>query len=141
MNKDLEKQLEERGVYFTHLVKELITTLVKAKRPLSVEEILAKFNRKKFNPYKSSLYRQLVRLSGLGVVEESLFSDGIKRYCFIYERNHHHHFECNKCGYLENVPMRSCEGVTIKVSKKLKKIGHKITSHSFTLKGLCSKCT
>ena len=136
----LRKELEHNGVYFTHLVKELVTALVKAKKPLSNYEIQKVFRKNDFHPNITSIYRQLNRMTNLGFVEESIFTDGIKRYCFIYEKNHHHHFECNKCGYIENVPMKTCADIAGKISRKLKKCGHKITSHSFTLKGLCSKC-
>jgi Fe2+ or Zn2+ uptake regulation protein len=140
MDKTLQKKMEEKGVYFTHLVKELINTLIKANKPLSIQEILKAFGKAKFFPYRSSLYRQLLRLSKLSFVEESIFSDGVKRYCFIYEMNHHHHFECGKCGYIRNIPMKKCEDISSDVSKNLKRSGHKITSHSFTLKGFCPKC-
>ncbi|MBN2087354.1 transcriptional repressor [Candidatus Peregrinibacteria bacterium] len=138
--KDLQSELESNGVYFTHLVKELIYALMKAKKPLSIIELREIFKGNGYCPNPTSIYRQLNRMSGLGFVEESLFADGIKRFCFIYNKNHHHHFECNKCGYIENVPMKTCSEVARGVSNRLKRSGHKITSHSFTLKGLCSKC-
>ncbi len=140
MKKELQQSLEKHGVYFTHLVKELLEVLVKSKRPLSIEEILKKFKKRKFFPYDSSLYRQLIRLSALDIVEESIFSDGIKRYCFIYGEKHHHHFECKKCGKISAIPMNSCERIIDKISDKLKKTGLKITSHALTLEGFCSKC-
>ena len=140
MEKELQKNLEKQGVYFTHLVKELIEILVKSKNPVSTDGILKKFKKRKFHPYKSSVYRQLRRLSDLNIVEESIFSDGIKRYCFIYGEKHHHHFECEKCGKVSAVPMNSCEKIIDKMTNQLKKSGAKIMSHTLTLEGLCPKC-
>ncbi|MBU0727954.1 transcriptional repressor [Patescibacteria group bacterium] len=139
MDKQLEEKLAKKGVYFTHLVKELVTTLVKANKPLSVDDVLIIFSKKKFFPYKTSLYRQLSRLAKLDIVEESVFS-GIKHYCFVFEEDHHHHFECDECGYVEKISAKNCDDFVSKISRKIKKKGHKTTSHSFVLKGLCSKC-
>ena len=140
MKKELQKNLEKQGVYFTHLVKELIEVLVKSKKPLSIDELIKIFKKRKFHPYKSSIYRQLRRLSDLNITEESIFSDGIRKYCFIYGEKHHHHFECKKCGKIKAIPMNSCEGSINKISNKLKRSGLKITSHALTLEGLCPKC-
>jgi Fe2+ or Zn2+ uptake regulation protein len=140
MKKDLQKDLEKLGVYFTHLVKELLEILVKSNIPLSIDEMKGKFNKRNFFPYRSSIFRQIKRLSDLNIIEESIFRDGIKRYCFIYGEKHHHHFECRKCGKVTTIPMDSCEKIIDNISDKLKTSGLKITSHALTLEGLCPKC-
>ena len=119
MNKELEEELAKKGVYFTHLVKELITILVKSNRPLSVDDILKAFDKKKFSPYKTSLYRQFDKLIKFNVVEQSVFS-GVKHFCFIHEEDHHHQFECDECGYVEKIPAKNCEDFVNKISKLIR---------------------
>jgi Fe2+ or Zn2+ uptake regulation protein len=140
MEKDLQRDLEKSGVYFTHLVKELLEVLVKSNAPLSIDEIADIFDKRKFFPYRSSIFRQIKRLSGLGIIEESVFSDGVKRYCFIYGEKHHHHFECRKCGKIASIPMDSCGKMVGSISDKLEKSGFRISSHVLTLEGICPKC-
>lgn len=140
MKKELQQNLEKQGVYFTHLVKELLEVLVKSKNPLSIDELIKIFRKRQFHPNESSIYRQLRRLSDLNITEESVFSNGIKKYCFIYGEKHHHHFECRKCGKIMTIPMNSCEKIANNIPDKLKKTGLKVTSHFLTLKGLCPKC-
>lgn len=141
MKKELEKQLVEKGVYLTSLIKELLEILFKENKPLSVEDVLRKFEKKDLFPNKTSLYRQFSKLTNLGILEETIFSDGIRRYCVTCNGDHHHHFECDKCGYIENIPMDVCGGVLGVISKKLNNSGHVLKTHSFIFRGLCFKCS
>lgn len=136
----LQKQLEKKGVYFTHLVKELIQTLTKATKPLSFKEILSRFNKREFFPNTSSLYRQLLRLNHLSVMEKTIFSDGIKRYCLIYKGDEHCHFECKKCGDVKNIPIKNDKNLNRQLTDIIKKYDYKITTHIITIKGFCNRC-
>ncbi len=138
MNRELKKLLEQKGVYFTHLVKELTTLLYKVKKPLTQKEITQKLNREDFFPNPTSIYRQIKRLSALNFIEESLFSDNKKRYCW-KKTNHHHHFECQDCGMIADIPVKSCNKIVTEISNQLK--GFSVKSHHFNFKGTCKKCT
>ena len=141
MTKELQQELEAKGIYFTHLVKELVTLLVKSNRPLSIEEIQGIFAKKSFFPHFSSIYRQLKRLTGFGLIEESIFSDGARRYCFIHGKDHHHHhFSCNECGAIQEVEMGGCEQFLKPLYESLRKKGCRLLGHSMTLTGICKAC-
>jgi len=139
MDQKLQKQLEAKGVHFTHLAKELVALLVTSKTPLSIHDIQSQFKKKSFNPYRSSIFRQLSRLTLLGFTEKNIFSNGKEHYCWI--DGHHHHFECKECGQIEKIEMDKCCSIEDSVKHDLKKPGYQVTSHHLTFAGLCPKCS
>ena len=72
------KQLREQGVYMTPLLKKILRTLNAAKGPISVNEIIFELRKKGLSPDKTTVYRQMTKLSEVEVVQESLFTDEIR---------------------------------------------------------------
>lgn len=132
--------LNRQGVYFTHLTKELVHVFRMKKKPLSASEILKAFNKMNFFPNPSSLYRQLKRLSEVKMIDATIFSDGTKRYCMESEKDHHHHFECKKCGEVANIPFSHCKSLMKKITGELSRQKLTMTAHTITLEGFCAKC-
>lgn len=134
MDKKIIEKLNIKGVYFTHLVKELTNVFLKAKKPLSINEIIGIFKKQNFYPYQSSLYRQLNRLTNLRVIERILFSDGVPRYFFVYKDKHFYHFRCQKCGYGESNPKKNHNALIGKSGNYF------IMSKIIIIEGFCDKC-
>lgn len=131
--------LKSEGFYLTTLLRRVITLLHKAKTPLSVPDILEQMRRSTLKPNKTTLYRLLTKLAESALVQESLFTDEVRRYCLTLSKSHHHHFVCQECGYSEELPGDICNQVAIE-SKKLKDRGFEIISHNMDIEGLCKHC-
>ena len=113
----------------------LVRLFVKTPHPLSIKDIMKEFNRQRFFPYNSSLYRQLHRLSKLNIVENILFSDNVIRYFFSSNNVHYYHFRCKKCKLIKSYPYNELDS---KVFCKNKDFS--ITNKSIVIEGFCLKC-
>lgn len=133
------KVLKSEGFYVTPLLRRVVTILHKAKTPLSVGDMLEQMKRSKLKPNKTTLYRLLTKLAEAALVQESLFTDEVRRYCLTLDKSHHHHFICQECGYSEELPKDICDQVAI-VSHDLKNRGFEIISHNMDIEGLCKTC-
>ena len=132
--------LKENNIYATKLLKAIIAILNKAKGPLSVNEILFFLNKKAINVDKSTVYRQLTKLSTVEIVQESLFTDEIRRYCLLINKKPHHHFICQNCGYAEILPSEVCNSFAKEIDKYIIKNDNKIFIKIIEFEGLCKKC-
>lgn len=119
-------------------LKEILGVMERADGPLSIQEIGAVLAVRKVVPNKTTLYRQVEKLKNLNLIQESLFSDSIKRYCAVSD-HHHHHFYCMECGYAEELPDASCE-VIPGLEELFKSKNYKVMNHHLEIEGLCSKC-
>lgn len=83
---------------------------------------------------KTTVYRNLEKLSTQWIINEEFDINGEKKYS--NGKHHHHHFVCNSCGKKINI--------WCFFSPELKKLEEKenitISNHSFLLGGLCSEC-
>jgi len=103
------------------------------KRSSSTKKVLA----------QSSLYRNLVVLENVGVVQRVFSTDDVAR----YELNedilgHHHHLVCSKCGDIRDVKIP--ESLEANLDKTLltiaKRSGFRLDQHRLDLIGRCGKC-
>lgn len=137
MNKEIKETLRVNKMRMTPLVKKIIPVFLAAKKPLSVEELLFLIN--PLRPNKTTLYRQMQKMREVGLLQETIFSDAVRRYCLV-RKDHHHHFICQRCGAAEDLPKGACESVMNPLTEKLKKRGLKILKHALEVEGLCVKC-
>ena len=131
--------LKHEGFYITPLLKKIITVLSKTTTPLSVADILGHMKNTKLTPNKTTVYRLLTKLAEAGLVQESLFTDEVRRYCLTLDKSHHHHFVCQECGYAEELPHTICNQVAV-ASRELQKRGHEVATHVLDIEGLCKTC-
>ena len=141
MKNDAYKNLRQQGIYATRLLKTIVRILKSAKGPLSINEIRFELGKKGFQPNKTTLYRQLTKLSEAEVVQESLFTDEIRRYCLLLGRKPHHHFVCQECGYAEDLPDEICNIFEHQITRYLANRGNKVLVQTIEFEGLCKKCT
>lgn len=119
-------------------LKEILDALSRADGPLTIQEIGDVLAVRKILPNKTTLYRQMEKLKQLDLIQESLFSDSVKRYCAVSDK-HHHHFYCMECGYAEELPDISCD-VIPEMEKLFESKQFKVINHHLEIEGLCSKC-
>jgi len=113
-------------------LKEIFET---SSRPLSVAvilRILAKFG---FKPNKTTIYRQLERLTNEGIVEHVHFEGRALGYELAKE--HHHHLICNNCDKIEDLEIKNEDKL---LSGLLNRKGFKPQSHHLEIFGLCTNC-
>ena len=121
----------------------IVTVLSASDRPLMIQQMLKRSSSTKKVLAQSSLYRNLVVLEDVGVVQRIFSTDDVAR----YELNddilgHHHHLVCSKCGDIRDV--RIPESLESSLDSTLEKIakrsGFQLDQHRLDLIGRCGKC-
>lgn len=82
---------------------------------------------------KTTLYRELERLTLAGLVRKEELGLG-KSYYELNDFDHHHHFVCEKCGKIEKIELKRCIDFEL-VPKR-----YKVRDHSLKLYGSCQLC-
>ena len=118
--------------------------LAAADRPLIIQQLIKRASSTKKVLAQSSLYRNLVVLENVGVVQRVFSTDEVARYELNDEiLGHHHHLVCSKCG--EVLDVRIPEALELNLDAALlqiaKRSGFKLDQHRLDLIGRCSKCS
>jgi Fur family ferric uptake transcriptional regulator len=107
--------------------------LAEAGRPLSPEEILASANKVAERISIATVYRNVKAL----IEDKWLTSVEIPGESTRYEiagKGHHHHFHCDECGKVFDLP-----GCGLQLKPQLPR-GYRVTGHEFFLYGVCAAC-
>jgi Fur family ferric uptake transcriptional regulator len=104
---------------------------------ISAEELYQKAKEKKSGVGFATVYRTLKHLTQCGLARELDFGDGRIQYEPDFNRQHHDHMICTRCGAYIEFLNPQIEELQEQVSRKH---GFKITSHRMQLYGLCQKC-
>ncbi len=126
--------LTAAGYAWTRPRATVLHVLVAAATPLKVEEIHGRLPQwpggRGIN--LSSVYRTVNLLQGLSIVHRVQLGDESFRYELAEDfRGHHHHFVCEACGRIEDVPRCPLEGADL---------GAGVRSHHLELFGVCRDC-
>ena len=99
----------------------------------TAEQILTSLNKSSPTSSQATIYSSLQALRDVGLVREVLLEEGVCR----YDANvsPHHHFRCQKCGYIEDIPWEQVE-----VSFKALRPGLTVDRYELTVEGTCDKC-
>lgn len=138
MKNNLTNIIRGKGYRITPLLKVLLDIFSKSDAHLSVSDLIPVLKKEALSPNKTTLYRQLEQLTQIGILQENIFPDMVKHYCF--KHGHHHHFICKQCGFIKAVAIENCGKMTKKLANKLKKEGHMLNEHIMTFAGVCSNC-
>jgi len=139
MRNNLIHSIKEKGHRITPLLRVLLDIFYESDSPLSISDLKSALGEKKEVPNKTTLYRQLERLTKMNILEENIFSDTVRRYC-LKHKSHHHHFICEKCGFIKNVNIDDCEKTAKELANKLKRKGYLLNDHIMTFSGICNNC-
>lgn len=104
---------------------------------VSAEELYQKAREKQPHVGFATVYRTLKHLIQCGLARELDFGDGRIKYEPEFNRRHHDHMICTRCGTYIEFLNPQIEELQEQVSRKH---GFKITSHRMQLYGLCQKC-
>ena len=121
----------------------IVTVLSASDHPLMISQMLKRSSNVKKVLAQSSLYRNLVVLENVGVVQRIFSTDDVAR----YELNddilgHHHHLVCSKCGDIRDVriPESLESSLDSTLSKIAKSSGFQLDQHRLDLIGRCGNC-
>jgi len=94
--------LKEKGYRLTPQRAMILDVLHRAENHISAEDIYKQVRSRYSEVNKSTVYRTLELLKGLGLVDETDLG-GDKLYYHHAEKGHHHHLICQKCGRIFDV--------------------------------------
>lgn len=138
------RKFNQHDQRYTSQRRLIVTVLAAADRPLIIQQLIKRASSTKKVLAQSSLYRNLVVLENVGVVQRVFSTDEVARYELNDEiLGHHHHLVCSKCG--EVLDVRIPEALELNLDAALlqiaKRSGFKLDQHRLDLIGRCSKCS
>lgn len=133
------KQLEKSHFRLTKNREVLLQVLHQASRPLSPPEIVMECHRHERRMNKTTVYRELELLVGIGLVKRVMVSDR-KQYFELSERGHHHHLVCGRCESIEDIVVAREDQLLKQGQLAAQKKGFSILEHSVEFFGLCRQC-
>jgi Fe2+ or Zn2+ uptake regulation protein len=134
-----EERLRRVGQRYTESRRALVERLERARRPLSIADLLS--GRRKLP--QSSAYRNLAALERAGVVRRVVTDEDFARFELDeHLTEHHHHLVCSECGRIEDVTIpaaleRSLDRAFDTVAKDA---GFASVGHRLDVIGLCDDC-
>ncbi len=131
------RYLRDKDLKLTAQRALILETFLNHKGHISAEELYQKAREKQPHVGFATVYRTLKHMTQCGLARELDFGDGRFQYESEYNRQHHDHMICTKCGATIEFLNPQIEELQEQVSRKH---GFKITSHRMQLFGLCQKC-
>jgi Fur family ferric uptake transcriptional regulator len=141
-NKDLADinnlSLHTSQSYKTKLRQVILDILQKVSSPISSLELYTQIQSHQLVCDRSTVYRQLDRLSREGLILQLDLLDGKKRY-ELKKQSHHHHLVCNFCkkAVCITIPEKRLEQLII---TPIMENGFTVTSHVLEFFGVCKNC-
>ena len=144
MHAEAIRKFNQHDQRYTSQRRLIVTVLAAADRPLIIQQLIKRASSTQKVLAQSSLYRNLVVLENVGVVQRVFSTDEVARYELNDEiLGHHHHLVCSKCG--EVLDVRIPEALELNLDAALlqiaKRSGFKLDQHRLDLIGRCSKCS
>lgn len=136
----VHERLRDADLLYTKGRRELVELLAGLARPATMYELLDM--RPKLT--QSSMYRNMVDLEAVGVVQRVPGTDDRMRYELAEDLiGHHHHLICTKCGAVDDfvVPTRTERALETALEKALTTTGFTPTGHRLDVLGLCAACS
>ena len=132
-------RMRESGQLYTKGRRHLVELLAAAGRPATIAELLEGGPRLT----QSSLYRNMVDLESVGIVQRVVGTDDLTRYELSEEIiGHHHHVVCTECGAVDDfvVPARAERSLDTAIAKALEDTGFVPTAYRLDVLGTCAAC-
>jgi Fur family ferric uptake transcriptional regulator len=131
------RELEELGIRLSRTREAILVLFSETSSPLSVPRILESLEETGRRPNKTTVYRELEFLKGLGIVKELTLRNDLALYELVGP--HHHHLVCVDCGTVRDIAV-SDESLLCEERRIGRREGFRILEHSLEFFGLCGKC-
>lgn len=122
----------------TRARQNLIKIFNNSRRPLSVRDIIAALKKAGLSPNKTTVYRQIEKLTELRFIKKLRINDGGFSYELNNARDHHHHIICNNCEKIQDVIFAA------DLARQERTIARKTNfseiNHNLEFYGICSDC-
>jgi Fur family ferric uptake transcriptional regulator len=117
--------------------KTIIERFIKLTSHISPEEFYLLLKKDFPTIGRATVYRTLKLLTKSGLAESLSLDDGITRFEIKYNRPHHDHLRCVKCGKIEEFTNETIEELQNKIIQK-----HRFSPmwHKLEIYGACEKC-
>lgn len=127
--------LAKAGLKVTQSRIALLSLLEKHNRPVDVPHLLSDLKEKAVTADQATVYRILDAFYKKGLIDRLDFGEGKFRY--EVKGKDHHHFICEKCGWIEDLSECSIQDLEKDITQKK---GFLIRHHSLEFFGVCNKC-
>jgi len=140
-----ERRLARVGQRHTRLRREILDLVAGAGRPVTVPELLSIDDAGgRASVVQSSLYRNLVVLEDVGVLQRVAGWGNHDRFELSesLSGHHHHHLKCTSCGSVSDIPANHGfeTAVDVEAAAVSADVGFAVTGHSVDLYGICADC-
>ena len=127
--------LREKGDRLTRQKKDIISVLLaNMDRMLSVGDMVGCLVDGK-NVDEATVYRNVLRLAELGILETMVDDKGINRYIIEHGSRHHHHMICISCGKVLKIPCKNNYWNAYAKENNFEEMYHKLEVY-----GICEQC-
>lgn len=140
----MEKLLNEcksffksKGLRFTPQRKALIQEIASMNSHFDVDLVYAKLRDKNIDISKATIYRALPLLEQCGIIKEVTKIENKSYYEYSYQKGHHDHMICQKCGKIIEFHNKDIEELQYYICDDFNFTPH---SHRLIIKGICSEC-
>ena len=133
------QRLRDAEQMYTKGRRELVMLLYEYGRPATILQLIDQGAALT----QSSMYRNMVDLETVGVVQKIAGGDDRARYELAEELiGHHHHLICTECGSVDDfvVPASTERGLDAGFKKALVGTGFQIHGHRLDVLGICTEC-
>lgn len=133
------RRLRDAEQMYTKGRRELVLLLHEYGRPATIPQLLDQGA----TLTQSSMYRNMVDLETVGVVQKIAGGDDRARYELAEELiGHHHHLICTECGSVDDfvVPASTERSLDAGLNKALVGTGFQLHGHRLDVLGICGEC-
>jgi len=129
--------LRSKGERMTAPRRAVLTALSNATGHLSMEEVVTAVAESAPSVHRASVYRTLVALSDLGVVQHVHLGHGATAYHLTGAEGPHLHAQCRRCGAIQDLPNDLLSEVARRMGAAH---GFELDATHVALSGLCAEC-
>ncbi len=135
----VRRKLHATGLKCTPQRREIFEEIVRIGGHFSAEQLVTRLGTRSRGPVisRATVYRALPLLVRCGLLREVIFTEHHTHYEIMYNRRHHEHFVCTKCGRTIEFDDSELE----RVLRKTARAAHfDPVSHKVEVYGLCERC-
>lgn len=129
--------LKEKKLKYTKEREEIIKAVVKLKKHFNAEEIYQQLLKQRSNVSLATVYRTIPLLIDSGIIMETLHCQEKVVFEKVYNKRHHDHLICVKCGKIIEFYNEDVEKLQNEICLRYY---FTPTEHRLEIKGYCQKC-
>lgn len=135
--KIFREYISSKGLLSTRQREIILDAFLSAARHVSVDELYQVIRATHKKVGHATVYRTLKLFTESGIAREVQFDDGLTRYEYVTEEEHHDHMVCTRCGAVAKFRNAAIVNLQDEISASH---GFLIEGHKVELYGLCAQC-